>query len=168
MAELAWHEVPGGFDAGRAYRVRRLKAATEGGWRLEIDRRKPGGDVEEAVSFHRTLSGAKARAAIDETERVKRLRLQLHVGFAIVMAAVWLIQASVAESSAAAYVVWLLLFVVMLRALVNAAAAATDDDGERLTVRFARRIHLDSLLPPLRRRIEADGDERVRVLEPTS
>jgi len=168
MTQLAWLPVPGGFDAG-VYRLRRLPGSQGRPWRLEIRRRGPGRSEKLETSSHHTLSGAKAGAAIHETERVKRLRVQLHIGFAALLAVVWVIQSSVAESSAAGYVVWLVLFVVVLKTLANASAAAIDDQEDTRTALFARWVRLDTFLPPFRRPADADAgaEEKVRLLDPT-
>jgi hypothetical protein len=87
----------------------------------------------------------------------------------------WLIRSTAVNTSFGGFLLWLGLFVVALKSLANAldvldAARSTEieRDVDRLDA-VERWLHIDSLLPPLRLRYDADtsADEpSIRVLEP--
>jgi hypothetical protein len=174
VSGLTWQEVPGGWNAGQ-YLVRRLERPTERRWQLEVARRGFGWQREPAVSAHRTRSGAMASAKIYEMHRIRSLRLQIHVGVFLVASVAWLIRSTAVNTSFGGFLLWLGLFVVALKSLANAldvldAARSTEieRDVDRLDA-VERWLHIDSLLPPLRLRYDADtsADEpSIRVLEP--
>ena len=174
MSGLTWQEVPGGWSAGQ-YLVRRLDPPTERHWQLEVVRRGFGWQKEPAVSAHRTRSGAMASAKIYEMQRIRSLRLQIHVGVFLVASVAWLICSTAVNTSFVGFLLWLGLFVVALKSLANAVEvldAARSSEIERDADRLGaveRWLHVDSLIPPLRLRYDADtfADEpNIRVLEP--
>ena len=174
MSGLTWQEVPGGWNAGQ-YRVKRLDRPTDRRWQLEIERRGFGWQKEPALSAHRTRSGAMARARIYEMHRIRSLRLKMHVGAFLIASVAWMTRSTAENTSLVGFLLWLGLFVVALKSLSNAlevidAVRSTEieRDPDRLDA-VERWLHVDSLIPPLRVRDDADTsaeEPRIRVLEP--
>lgn len=169
VTELGWTETPGGFDAG-AYRVRSLGDDEAGGWRLEIERRGLGWTLEPEVTEHRTLRAAMASAARHETERVRRVRLQWHIGGACLAALLCVGYVASGDSGFVGFLIWMGLFAATLRFGSNAFSVAIDDDGwnGRSSFSLGRWLRVESLVPPRRESAPSAGlsEAKVRVLSP--
>ena len=170
---LTWQEVPGGWNAGQ-YVVRRLDRPTERCWQLEVARRGSGWQKEPVVAAHRTRSGAITSAKIYEMHRIGSRRLRIHFGVFLVTSVAWLIRSTAVNTSFGGFLLLLGLFGVALKSLANAVevldaarSTAIERDVDRLDA-VERWLHVDSLVPPLRLRYDADtfADEpNIRVLE---
>lgn len=172
MSGLAWHEASGGLHSGQ-YRVIRLSRPADRRWQLEITRRGVGWKEPPTVSAHRTRRGAMASAEVHEIQRLRTVRLQIHLGLCLLATVTWIIHAASAGSSLTDATVSMALFALALKSVANALDAA-DADGEasdrnRRTV-ITRWINVDSLLPPLTLRYEASNspsETNIRVLDPS-
>lgn len=174
VSGLAWQEDSGAWNAGQ-YRVKRLDRPTDRHWELEIERHGFGWQKAPAVSAHGTRSGATARARIYEMHRIRSLRLPMHVGVFLIASVAWMIRPTAETTSRVGFLLWLGLFVVALKSLSNALEvvdAVTSTEIERDPDRLdavERWLPVDSLIPPLRLRDNADTpaeEPRIRVLEP--
>ncbi|MGB9358153.1 MAG: hypothetical protein WCC01_06320 [Acidimicrobiia bacterium] len=174
MTSLAWQEAADGLSAG-PYRVRRVSLPNQRRWQLEIIRRGPGWQEEPAVSAHRTRRAALATAAMYERRRIRRVRLQIHLGLFAVASAAWLIASTSIEAGFAGFLAWIVLFGVALKSLANALDVldmSTDIELSRSPGRLLsieRWVRVDSLIPPRNSQFE-DGvnvnEVRIRVLDP--
>lgn len=173
VGSLAWQEAADGLDAG-TYRVRRLTLPSEYRWQLEIIRRGLGWQEEPAVSLHRTRRGAIASATMYERHRVRRVRLQIHLGlFATSAISTWVIASLSTDPGLSGFLVWIALFGVGIKSLANAFCAldlSTDierDPNRLLTIE--RWIRVDSLIPPRGNRFNdpaAPDEVKIRTLDP--
>lgn len=174
MASLTWQEAADGLDAG-PYRVRRVSLPDQRRWQLEIIRRGVGWQEEPAVSAHRTLRSALATAAMYERHRIRRVRLQIHLGLFAITSAAWIITSTSTEVGLFGFLVWVALFGVALKSLANALDVldtSTDIDLPRNPDRLLaieRWVRVDSLIPPRSSQFGdgVDANEvKIRVLDP--
>ena len=174
MSGLAWQEASGGWNSW-PYRVSRSSRSVEREWQLEIIRRGFGWEVEPTISTHRTRRGAMASATVYERQRVRRLRLQIHLGVFGISAVAWMIASTSIEAGFGGFLVWVALFAMALRSFANALdvlETSTDielpRDPNRLLA-VERWLRVDSLIPP---RVDQFGDDAasdepsIRVLDP--
>ena len=174
MSGLTWQEASGGWDSG-PYRVSRSTRPVDREWQLRIVRRGFGWEEAPTVSAHRTRRGAMASATIYEMQRVRRLRLQIHLGVFVISAGAWMIASLSIEAGFVGFLVWVALFAIALTALANALdvlETSTDIDLPRNPDRLLaveRWLRVDSLIPPRSDPfdVSADsGEASIRVLDP--
>ena len=174
VSSLTWQEATDGLDSG-PYRVRRVRRPVEHRWQLEIIRSGFGWRAEPTVSKHRTRRGAVASAAMHERCRVRRVRLQIHLGLFTVATVAWLIASSSADAGLVGFVVWVALFGAALKSFVNVLDildASTEIElprGPSRLLTIERWVRVDSLIPPRANRFNdpAAADEgKIRVLDP--
>ncbi len=116
-----------------------------------------------------------ASAAVYERQRIKRLRLQIHLGVFVISAAAWMIASMSVDTGFGGFLVWVALFAMALNSLANALDIldmSTDIELPRNPDRLLaieRWVRVDSLIPPRSNPIdESTGSDEpsIRVLDP--
>ena len=114
-------------------------------------------------------------ATIYERQRVKRLRLQIHLGVFVISAVAWMIASMSTATGSGGFLIWVALFAMALKSLANALdvlEVRTDIDLPRDPDRLLaieRWVRVDSLIPPRSNPFdESTGSDEpsIRVLDP--